>query len=212
MALLRRLMAYYPYVFHPITVLGVGIAVLIYMEWDGQTAGAGALRRRMGAFLVSGLASMVPTAAYMLATGKGPLQTMAGNAWQVDALVASGLFVVAGSLWLLWRHYRWGTLVPAAMEALAAVTVPYIALSPVWNVSGHVIIALMPTLYLTLLDRRFWPSLGIPLVMVPNRIILDAHTWAETVGGFVIAAAVVVGLFWVQTGGHLRREPAPATL
>lgn len=131
-----------------------------------------------------------------------------GNAWQVDALVASGLLVAAGVSWWLWRRYEWGSLVPDAMVALAAVTLPYIALSPFWNVSGHVIMALMPALFLTLVDRRFWPLLAVPVSMVPNRVFLSAHTWAQSIGGFLIAAAVVVGVRVLQTAGRSRGGPA----
>ncbi|WP_227353796.1 phosphoesterase [Haladaptatus salinisoli] len=207
---IHRAMEYYPYVFHPITVLGVGIIVLIHHEWRLQNADTSALWRRIAAFLGSGVCSLVPTAAYMLVTGTGPMETMEGNAWQVDALVASGVLISAGVTWYLWRRFEWGALVPGAMQALAAVTVPYMALSPFWNVSGHVIIALMPTLYLTLVARKFWPSLAIPVVMVPNRIILDAHTWAQTIGGFVIAAVIVVGLYRSRTAGSSRAESAAA--
>jgi membrane-associated phospholipid phosphatase len=208
----HRAMEYYPYVFHPITVLGVGIIVLIHHEWRLQGAERSVLWRRIAAFLGSGVCSLAPTAAYMLVTGTGPIKTMKGNAWQVDALVASGVFISAGVTWYLWRRFEWGSLVPGAMQALAAVTIPYMALSPFWNVSGHVIIALMPTLYLTLVARKFWPLLAIPVVMVPNRIVLDAHTWAQTIGGFFIAAVIVVGLYRLQVAksSHADHESAIA--
>jgi membrane-associated phospholipid phosphatase len=198
MSLLSPAMEYYPYVFHPITVLGVGILVLIYLEWARQGADRGTLYRRFGAFVGAGAMALIPTVAYMSITGKGIMETTKGNAWQVDALVASGIMIAAGTTWYLWHRFDWGALVPVGMEALAAVTIPYIALSPVWNVSGHVIIALMPTLFLTLVDRRFWPSLAIPVVMVPNRIYLDAHTWAQSIGGFLIAAVIVIVTYWWQ--------------
>lgn len=187
-------MQYYPYVFHPITVLGVGLITVIYYEWRHQGADRPTLYRRLLAFGGAGLLSLTPTAGYMLITGAGVMETTQGNAWQVDALVAGGLFIVAGVAWVVWSHYDWGVLVPDAMRTLAAVTVPYIALSPIWNVSGHVIIALMPTLYLVLVDRDFWPVLAIPVVMVFNRVYLNTHTWAQSIGGFVIAAVIVVSL------------------
>jgi hypothetical protein len=200
MGLFRQAMPYFPYVFHPITVLGVGIAVLVHYEWARQEADRRALWRRLGVFAGAGVLSVLPSAAFMAATGQGVRETTKGNAWQVDALVATGLFVVAGAVWLAWWWYDWGSLVPDAMAVLAAVTVPYAALSPVWNVSGHVMIALMPTLFFTLVDRRFWPSLAVPVVMVPNRVVLDAHTWPQAVGGFLVAAVVVVGTYRLQTG------------
>jgi len=203
-------MEYYPYVFHPGVAVGGGLLLLIYVEWERQGADRGALRARVAALVGVGIAAFVPTVIHMLVTGQGPLETTRGNAWQVDALVASGLLIAAGTLWYLWRRYDWGGIVPGALEALVAVTVPYAAASPVWNVSGHVILSLMPTLYLTLVDRRFWPLLAIPVVMVPNRLYLDTHTWDEVVGGFLLAAAVVVWVYYRRADAAVPRESNPS--
>ena len=199
-----RAMHLYPYVFHPTVTLGGGLLLLIHREWALQGADRAELRRRVGAFLVAGLLALLPTAAYALVSGKGPMKIMEGNAWQVDALIAGGIAITAAVVWYLWRRFEWGTLVPGAVQALVLVTVPYVALSPFWNVSGHVIFALMPTLYLALVARRFWPLLTVPIVMVPNRPYLGAHTWAQAVGGFLVAAAVVLGVRWYRTGSVRR--------
>jgi membrane-associated phospholipid phosphatase len=202
-----RAMELYPYAVHPITVLGVGILALVHHEWARQGADAATLWRRVAGFLAAGLLSLAPTAAYFLVTGEGVVEATQGNAFVMDALVGSGLLVAAGLTWGLWRRFEWGSLVPGAMEAVAAVAVPYVALSAVWNVSGHVIVALVATLYLTLVDRKFWPTLVAPAVMVPNRIYLGAHTWAQTVGGVVVAGVVVGGIYWLQTGGSMESPP-----
>lgn len=212
MSLLATAMRYYPYVVHPITVLGIGILVLIHHEWTGQGADRLTLWRRMGAFISTGALALLPTVLYFLLTGTNPIAATQGNSWRMDALVASGLFIVAALLWFLWQRFDWGPLVPGAMQALAAVTVPYIGLSPFWNISGHVIIALMPILYLTLIDRTFWPLLIIPIITVWNRIFLNAHTWAQAIGGFVVATVIVVGLYWLQTDGSLSPEPESTTI
>ena len=204
MSLFYQAMKYYPYVFHPITVLGVSFLVLIHHEWALQDADRSTFWHRIGGFLCMGLLSLTPTGVYVVVTGRGPLKVTQGNTWQVDALVASGLFIAAGGTWYLWTRLDWGPLVPGAMEALAAVTVPYMALSPFWNVSGHVIIALMPTLYLTLVDRKFWPLLAIPAIMVPNRVIVDAHTWAQSIGALLITTVLVIGVYWFHTDKPLR--------
>lgn len=212
MGLLASAMRYYPYIVHPITVLGVGIVVLIHHEWAQQDVPRAALWRRIGLFLATGLLALLPTGAYFLIRGVNPIAATQGNSWQMDALVASGLFIVAALMWVLWRRFDSGPLVPGAMQTLIAVTVPYIALSPIWNVSGHVIIALMPTLYLTLLDRTFWPTLLIPIVMVWNRIYLNAHTWAQSIGGLLIATAIVIGVYRLQMSKSLRSEPESTSI
>lgn len=211
MGLFHQAMVYYPYVVHPITVLGVGVLVLIYYEWRHLADDRSPLRPRVLGFFGAGALALVPTVAYFLVTGRGVVKATQGNSFEMDALVASGLFVAAGVTWYLWRREEWGPLVPHAMVTLAAVTVPYAVLSFVWNVSGHVIIALMPTLYLTLVDRRFWPTLLAPAVMVPNRILLDAHTWAQTIGGLVIAFVIVVALFRLRTGELPSLDGQPST-
>lgn len=206
MGLLSLAMEYYPYVVHPITVLGVGILVLIHYEWDLQAADTPELQRRIGGFLGAGITALLPTAAYFLLTGADPIQATKGNSWQMDALVASGILLAAAITWYLWQRFEWGPLVPNAMQTLAAVTIPYILISPIWNISGHVIVALMPTLYLTLVDRKFWPLLVIPVVMVPNRVFLDAHTWAQSIGGFLLTAIIVAGFYRLQTAGARRPD------
>ena len=130
----------------------------------------------------------------------------------MDALVAAGLFIGGTATWYLWRHFDWGQFVPGAMVALVAVTVPYSLVSPFWNISGHVIISLMPVLYLVLVARTYWPLLAVPVVMVPNRIFLDAHTWAQSIGAFLVAAAITIGLYWRQNGGSLRPNPETTAL
>ena len=212
MGLLQQANQAFPYVFHPITVLGVGILVLIHHEWARQGVDRSALWHRVGGFLGAGVLALAPTVAYFLVTGRDVIQATKGPGWTMDALVAVGLFIVAGVTWYLWVRFDWGELVPGAMQALALVNLPYAALSPFWDISGHVIIALMPTLYLTLVDRKFWPALLVPVLMIPNRVTLNAHTWAQSIAGFLVAAAVVVGLYWVQTGGSLRPEPESTAL
>ncbi len=212
MGLLARAMTYYPYVFHPITMVGGGVLLLIRHEWARQDIARSALWRRMVSFLGAGLVALAPTVAYFAVAGSGIVASTMGNSWVMDTLVASG-FVIAGvATWSLWRRFEWGELVPGAMIALLAVTVPYAALSPLWNVSGHVISSLMPVLYLTLVDRRYWPLLAIPVVMVPNRLFLNAHTWPQAIGAFLIAATITIGLYWRQNDESLRPDPEATSL
>ncbi|NHN47942.1 phosphatase PAP2 family protein [Halostella sp. JP-L12] len=201
MSLLSQAMTYYPYVFHPITVVGGSVLLLIRYEWARRSDDRSSLRRRVVAFLGAGLLALVPTVTYFAVTGAAVIRSTMGNAWVMDALVASGLFIAAAATWGAWRRFDWGELVPGLMTVVAVVAVPYVALSPFWNVSGHVLIALAPTLFLTLVDRSYWPLLVVPVVMVPNRIYLDAHTWAQSIGGFVLAATVTAGIYRLRTGG-----------
>ena len=207
MSAFARAMELYPYVFHPTTVLGAGVLLLIYHEWDRQGLDRAALWPRVGSFLGAGVLALVPTVAYFLVTGADPVQSTKGAGWTMDALVAGGLVVAAAGTWVVWRRNDWGPLVPGLMVVVLVATAPYAALSPFWDVSGHVLIALVPTLYLTLVDRTFWPLLAVPVVMVPNRVYLGAHTLPQAVAGFLLGAAVTLGLYWRQAGGSFRPEP-----
>lgn len=195
MSALSLAMKYYPYLFHPAVMVGGGTLLLMYLEWSQQGADWEVLWKRYGSFVLVGLLSFLPSLLYMLVTGQGPMETMQGNVWQVDFLVGSGMILAAGVVWFLWRRFEWGRIVPTAMEALVGVTIPYLVLSPFWNVSGHVIFAAMPTVYLVLVDRRFWPLLAIPVVMIPNRLYLDAHTWEQSIGGLLLTVGIVVWVF-----------------
>jgi membrane-associated phospholipid phosphatase len=210
-SLFDRAMHAFPFVFHPTTVLGVGLLLLIHYEWDHQGADRSALWVRAGAFLGSGVLALVPTVAFMLITGRGVVETTQGNAWQVDWLVGGGVVISASITWLLWIYFEWGALVPGMMEALVLAMVPYLALSPVWNISGHVIVALLPTMYLALVDRRFWPLTLVPLAMVPNRVYLDAHTWAQGVGGLLLAGVITVAVHRWQVAEDGGRSARPAS-
>ena len=87
----------YPYVFHPAVLVGGGFLLTIHYEWSRQNVGRSMLWRRVGAFLAAGVLSLVPTAVYSFVSGTSPVKLTQGNAWQVDALVASGLFVTVGA-------------------------------------------------------------------------------------------------------------------
>lgn len=212
MRLLTRAMTYYPYVFHPITMIGGGTLLLIRHEWARQDAARSALWRRVGVIFGAGLLALVPTVGYFAVTGASVVESTMGNSWVMDALVGVGFAIAGGTTWYLWRRFAWGELVPGAMVVLLAVTVPYVALSPFWNVSGHVISALLPALYLTLVDRTYWPLLSVPAVMVPNRVFLEAHTWPQVIGGALIAAAVTTGFYWRQNDASLRPHPEVTSL
>jgi len=209
MALLGRAVDLYGYVFHPSIVIGLGTLLLIHYEWAGQSADRSALWTRWGAFLAAGALGFVPTAAFFLLQRGTLSKAFSGSSWQLDMMVASGVVLGATTTWGIWRRYDWGRLVPGGMAALIAVVPPYAVFSPFWDISGHVIFALAPTLYLALLDRTFAPLLAIPVVMVPMRVLVNAHSTLEAVAGFVVAAAIVVAVYVQQSPRSESESTAP---
>ncbi|MFB6140501.1 MAG: phosphoesterase [Halosimplex sp.] len=198
MSLLSRAIELYGYVFHPSTVIGAGALLLIYYERNRQSGERTALWKRVAAFLGAGVLGFVPTIAFFLARSGKLAKAFSGSSWRLDMMVASGVFIGAGVTWAVWRRFEWGQLVPGEMLALIAVIPPYAALSPFWDISGHVIFAVVPTLYLALVDRKFLPLVAIPVLMVPMRVFVDAHSLLESVAGFVVAAVITFGLFSVR--------------
>lgn len=55
MSTLDAAMEAFPYAFHPIAVLGVGLLVVVYLEWDRQEEPGAPLWRRVAGFLGAGV-------------------------------------------------------------------------------------------------------------------------------------------------------------
>jgi hypothetical protein len=114
--------------------------------------------------------------------------------WGPDATGSAGLGVGVAGIWLAWRLRGWGERVPAYAAVLVAATVPHLLVTPFWDVSSHVLYAVVPAGYLTVTDRRFAPLAAVALAMVAARPLAGAHTWAQSVGGLALGAACLVAL------------------
>jgi uncharacterized membrane protein len=68
-----------------------------------------------------------------------------------------------------------------------------------WNISGHVLFTLVPTLYLSLVDRRYLPLLVIPLVMIPNRPMVSRHTLEQSFGSVALGVVCLVVVVKLHT-------------
>jgi hypothetical protein len=89
------------------------------------------------------------------------------------------------------RSCHWRSIIPLGVVAILVTVVPYALISLAWNISGHVVFTLVPTLYLTLVDRRFAPLLLILSIMVPNRPIVEMHPWPQAIAGFLLGLACI---------------------
>ncbi|QZP36337.1 hypothetical protein [Halobaculum magnesiiphilum] len=120
-----------------------------------------------------------------------PVLLATAPAWTTNATgsvgLAVGLLVIRG--W--WRRADWGPVVPEYALLLVAVTVPHLVITPVWDLSSHVLYAVVPAGFLTLVDRRAAPLALVALGMVVARPIAGAHTWAESIGGLVLGVAAL---------------------
>lgn len=185
-------MRVYRYVFHPLVFLFATWLLLVYDEWDRQSDDRRNLAVRLATLLAIALVALVPTGVYLWVTDQSAKAATAGNDWPVDLATACGLLIAAGLSWSVWTVKEWGTATKGAALTIAVAVVPFAPLSVVWNVSGHVAFSTVPALYLASLDRKFWPLLVVPVLMVPNRPLLGAHTWAQSFGGLLLGIAAVL--------------------
>jgi len=112
--------------------------------------------------------------------------------WVEDFLAVSGLMLGVLIAVLALRKKIFDGIIREAIYIIVALSIPYMAISPFWNISGHVAYTTAPTLYLISLDRRFTLLIVIPLIMVVNRPVVGAHTVAQSIAGFLLAAIIVL--------------------
>ncbi|WP_254280316.1 hypothetical protein [Haloarcula marina] len=179
--MLRGISQTYSAVFAPeLFVLLCGLLLVGY-EWrDAATRSVAGLGARLGV-LGSGWA-----VAFLIYQGV-PRMVAAVPEWGLDATGSAGLGVGILVIWAGWRWRDWGDLVPGFAAILVAVTVPHLAVTPFWDISSHVLYAVVPAGYLLFVDTRFVPLFVIALGMVLARPLAGAHTWLQSVGGLALA-------------------------
>lgn len=197
----------YSTVFTPeLFVFLCGILAVGY-EWrrlpDRSRRGLGA---RLGVLLVGWLVGL---AIYLgVRIGSGPVPK-----WVQDATGSVGLVVGLSLVWGAWRYLDWGRLVPSFAGLLVAVSVPHLLITPVWDVSTHVLYAVVPAGTLAAVDRRFTLLLFVPAGMVVARPLAGAHTWPQSLGGLVLGLLALLAFWRVAnfTGpGRATAPPRPA--
>lgn len=114
--------------------------------------------------------------------------------WGPDFTGSAGLGVGILLIWFVWRRRDWGDLVPAFSLLLVAVTVPHLLITPVWDISSHVIYAVVPAGYLLGVNARFAPVAVVAVGMVAARPLAGAHTWLQSIAGLLLSVVVLIGL------------------
>lgn len=112
-----------------------------------------------------------------------------------DLLAVFGLFAAIYVAMFAVRRKIYDGIVLVGILTMIILSVPYAIISVFWNISGHVAYTTAPTVFLVRLNKKFLPLMTIPLVMVVNRPIVGAHTWAESIAGFIFAFAIT----WLAT-------------
>lgn len=131
--------------------------------------------------------------------------------WGEDLVGGLGLAFGFSVIWAAWRRRRWGPLVPEFATLLISLTVLHSVIVPFWDISGHVIYTTAPSGYLSFVDRRFAPLLVVAVGMVASRPLAGAHTWLQSIAGFAVAGAFVLGLVWKHARSETAAEDRLAT-
>ncbi|WP_436930601.1 hypothetical protein [Halosimplex halobium] len=119
--------------------------------------------------------------------------------WGTDATGSVGLAIGILVIWVGWRIWDWGSIVPEFALLLVGVTVPHLLITPFWDISSHVLYAMAPAGYLSLVDQRFVPLVVVALGMVVARPLAEAHTWLQSIGGLALALAFLLALSRVHS-------------
>jgi hypothetical protein len=127
--------------------------------------------------------------------------------WGPDATGSVGLGVGILVIWLGWRLFDWGASVPVFSGLLVGVTVPHLLITPFWDISTHVLYAVVPAGYLLAVDRRFAPLGAVAVGMVFARPLAGAHTWLQSIAGLLLGVTFVGAYLWYD--GERKPEPAP---
>ncbi len=177
-----QLMEIYDDVFNPLYYML--FCALIVVHYDAKRTG-----KLKEALLVTIVAYTVAISTYSL---WHLVRNPSTPQWVEDMLAVSGLALATLIGFYAVRKNIYDGLVKLGLLVLAALTVPYAMISVFWNISGHVAYTTAPTLFLTRIDKKFYPLMAVPLLMVVNRPIVGAHSWEESVAGFVLASVVTL--------------------
>ena len=113
--------------------------------------------------------------------------------WIEDMFAVAGILVAGVFCSIIWSKYRWGNLLPLAIMVAFYLSAIYLAISKFWNISGHVVYTTAPVTFLTFaIDKRYVLLYAIPLIMVVNRPIVGAHTWSQSICGFILGFLVTL--------------------
>lgn len=175
--------AVYSTVFAPELFVLLATLLLVGYEWRTSGWTARTVAVRLGAVVVAwALALAVYQGGPSLVSGPVP----GGE----DLYASAGLVAGFAVIWLVWSRQSVASAGPRYCLVLVATSVIHAAVVPVWNVSSHVLYAVVPTVYLATVDRRFAVLFVVPLGMVWSRVSVAAHSLPEAVAGLGLGLLV----------------------
>lgn len=77
------------------------------------------------------------------------------------------------------------------LSLLFLASIPFLVISPFWNISGHVLFSTIPVFFLIIKRKASLFLTLIPIIMVYNRPILNEHTWFQSVFTFFFSILLI---------------------
>lgn len=191
MELLAQFMGVYRHLLHPVTVLVLVASILSWRDWRREESPPASLAGRLATILAVAVLGLVVLGLVVNTTRVTLVELFFARGWYADPVLSALLVLASGLLLALWRANGWGRPVREAARASIITAVPFAVISLYFNVSGHVTFTVVPVAYLIALDRRYWPLLLVPALMVVNRPFVGMHTWPESVAGVALGLAGV---------------------
>lgn len=191
---IEQFMHAFDVVFHPLSVAVGAVLILVVYEWRRNSDDPVQLGKRLGVLVVVIAAGRLPELAYILYLPIGFEKATTNPPWYVDVVTVLGFGLTAAGLWAVWRYLDWGRILPGGAVVIIATLAPYGAIAPFWDISGHVTFNTAVAVYLTAVDRRFAPAFLVAMVTIVNRPFVGAHTWLQSIAGFVLGLAVAGGV------------------
>lgn len=193
----------YSTVFAPEAFILVCALCLLGYERLAPGHGTGDLGAKLGALAFGWAVGLAVYKGVPLAVGPVPK-------WINDALGSVGLVIGLAVIGVVWRRQDWGGFVPPFAGLLVAVSVPHLLITPVWDISSHVLYTVVPAGALVVLDRRFAVLAVVPLGMVLARPLAGVHTWPQSIAGLGLGVVAVVAFARSRWANPHRRTMPPA--
>jgi hypothetical protein len=190
----------YAAVFAPELFVLLCSLLLLGSEWRTDSE-----RSRTGLATRLGVVSLGWAVAFAIYQGVpqlvGPLPE-----WGTDVTASTGLAVGSLLIWVVWRQRDWGDLVPEFALLLVGATIPHLLITPLWAISSHVLYTVVPAGYVSLMNRRFAPLTLVGVGMVGARPLAGAHTWLQSIAGFVLSVVILLAFVFLPGSIHGNRE------
>ncbi|PTD93588.1 hypothetical protein C9439_05910 [archaeon SCG-AAA382B04] len=177
--MIAEIMKIYETIFSPIFVSG---SILLYISFKNN--GFNRFKEEFKILLISFLPVLMSLILYLYLVPKNP-------EFLKDVVVASSFLFSFGIVKTGYYEERLSKEVFDYLLIIFIASVPFVLISPFWNISGHVLFSTVPIFYLVLRKRGSFLLIIIPFIMVYNRPFLNEHTWFQSIFTLLFSLLIV---------------------